>query len=358
MALPLSTALQPMLCKTATTIPAGMAYEPKWDGFRCLVFRDGDDVQLISRNGRNLTVYFPEVEAAVLDNTPPRCVLDGELVCVQDDRLDFVTLSERIHPAATRIAMLSEKTPASLVCWDLLAVDDRDLTTQPFSSRRARLEVALQHSEAPVHLTPLTTDLAVAERWFHQFEGAGLDGVVAKPLDGHYLPGQRAMIKIKHRREADVVVGGYKLYKNSTPERPLLGSLQLGLYDSTGDFHWIGVAAAFPEATRAALAALLADSTVPPGGEEYQRLAWSQPQAPGGARRPGSISRWGGDATRAFHLIDPQLVCTVGYDHLEGTRLRHTARFVRWRPDRDPTSCTFEQLDEVVGFDLATILGS
>ncbi|MFZ1410729.1 MAG: ATP-dependent DNA ligase [Micropruina sp.] len=358
MALPLTTSLQPMLCKTATSIPAGMAYEPKWDGFRCLVFRDGDDVQLISRNGRDLTPYFPDVEAAVLDNTPPRCILDGELICVQGDRLDFVTLSERIHPAASRIAMLAEKTPASLVCWDLLAVDDTDLTGEPFSSRRARLEVALQHSEAPVHLTPLTTDPTLAEQWFQQFEGAGLDGVVAKPLDGPYLPGQRAMIKIKHRREADVVVGGFKLHKNSTAERPLLGSLQLGLFDATGDFHWIGVSAAFPDATRAALAELLAETTVPSDSDEYDQLAWSQPQVPGGARRPGSISRWGGDATKVFHLIDPQLVCTIGYDHFEGTRLRHTARFLRWRPDRDPASCTFDQLDEVVGFDLAAVLPS
>lgn len=352
MSLPLRPPLEPMLARVAASIPPGMAYEPKWDGFRCLVFRDFDDVTLLSRQGRDLSVYFPEVVAAVLGNTPPRCVLDGELVVVQGARLDFVRLTERIHPAASRIAMLAETVPASLVCWDLLALDDTDLMGQPFVERRARLERALATSDAPVHLTPLTTDLELARQWFHQFEGAGLDGVVAKPLDQPYQPGQRTMIKVKHQREVDVVVAGYRLHKNSTPERPLLGSLQLGLFDEAGDLHWVGVSAAFPDATRADLAAMLGAITVAGPDSPHP---WAQAaHRPG--RRPGGVSRWSAEALRETHLIEPMLVCAVGYDHVEGTRFRHTTKFQRWRPDREPASCTFAQLEEVVGFDLAEIL--
>lgn len=352
MSLPLRPPLEPMLARVASAIPPGMAYEPKWDGFRCLVFRDYDDVTLLSRQGRDLSVYFPDVVAAVLANTPPRCVLDGELIVIQGTRLDFVRLTERIHPAASRIALLAETVPASLVCWDLLALDDTDLMGLPFAERRALLERALAASDAPVHLTPMTTDLEQARHWFHQFEGAGLDGVVAKPLDQPYSPGQRTMVKVKHRREADVVVAGYRLHKNSTGERPLLGSLQLGLFDDAGDLHWVGVSAAFPDATRAELAAMLGAITV---SDPAATHPWAQvTDRPG--RRPGAISRWSAEALRETHLIEPMLVCAVGYDHVEGTRFRHTTRFRRWRPDRDPASCTFAQLDEVVGFDLAKIL--
>lgn len=351
MSLPLNPPLEPMLARSAASIPAGMAYEPKWDGFRCLVFRDYDEVRLISRQGRELSLYFPEVVEAVLENTPPRCVLDGELVVVVGRRLDFVRLTERIHPAASRIAMLARTTPASLVCWDLLALDDADLTSHPFTERRQRLELALAHSDPPVYLTPLTTDAKVAAAWFAMFEGAGLDGVVCKPLEGPYLPGQRVMVKVKHKREADVVVVGYRLHKNSTPQRPLLGSLQLGLYDQDGELHWVGVSAAFPEATRAELAELL-------GGLQINGAADAHPwsQASPAARRPGSASRWSRTELGEVHLISPMLVCTVGYEHMEGTRFRHTTRFLRWRPDRDPTSCTFDQLDEVASFDLSEIL--
>lgn len=350
MSLPIALPLEPMLCRTAATIPSGMAYEPKWDGFRCLVFRDNDEVSLISRNGRDLSVYFPEVVAALLANTPPRCVLDGELIVIAGPRLDFVKLTERIHPAATRIEMLSTTVPASFVAWDLLALDDTALLDDPFAERRAALERALANADAPIHLTPLTTDLPTAQRWFADFEGAGLDGVIAKPLDGAYLPGQRAMTKIKHKREADVVVAGYRLHKNSTPERRLLGSLQLGLYDDAGVLHFVGVSAAFPEATRASLAEMLG-ALEPAAGAEHP---WASFEVAG--RRPGSISRWSTEL-KETHLIDPMLVCTVGYEHMEGTRFRHTTRFLRWRDDRDPASCTFDQLEEVVSFDLDEILG-
>lgn len=350
MSLPVRPPLEPMLARPAASIPPGMAYEPKWDGFRCLVFRDNDEVSLISRNGRDLTVYFPEVVAGLLANTPPRCVLDGELIVIAGTRLDFVTLTERIHPAATRIELLSTTTPASFVAWDLLALDDTPLLENPFADRRAALERALAHSDPPVFLTPLTTDLELATRWFAEFEGAGLDGVVAKPLDGPYLPGQRAMTKIKHKREADVVIGGFRLHKNSTPERRLLGSLQLGLYDETGVLHFVGVSAAFPDATRQSLAASLGELELPPGSPH----PWSAVAVEG--RRPGSISRWSTEL-KEIHLIEPRLVCTVGYEHMEGTRFRNTTRFLRWREDRDPRSCTFDQLEEVVSFNLDEILG-
>ncbi len=350
MSLPIAPPLEPMLARPVASIPPGMAYEPKWDGFRCLVFRDNDEVSLVSRNGRDLTVYFPEVVAGLLANTPPRCVLDGELIVIAGTRLDFVRLTERIHPAASRIELLSNTTPASFVAWDLLALDDVSLMEQPFAERREALERALAHSDPPVHLTPLTTDLELARRWFSEFEGAGLDGVVAKPLDAQYLPGKRAMAKIKHKREADVVVAGYRLHKNSTPERRLLGSLQLGLYDAAGVLHFVGVAAAFPEPTRASLATRLGALELPAGTAH----PWASAEVEG--RRPGSISRWSAEL-KETHLIAPPLVCTVGYEHMEGTRFRHTARFLRWREDRDPVSCTFDQLEEVVSFDLDQILG-
>jgi ATP-dependent DNA ligase len=350
MSLPLHPPLEPMLARSQATIPAGMVYEPKWDGFRCLLFRDNDEVQLVSRNGRDLSLYFPEVVQAVLANTPPRCVLDGELIVVAGDRLDFVRLSERIHPAQKRIDLLSTTTPASLVCWDLLALDDTDLTSRPFTERRSLLERALANAEAPIHLTPITTDLERARVWFTRFEGAGLDGVVAKQPDRPYLPGQRAMVKIKHAREADVVVAGWREHKNSTPERRLLGSLQLGLYDEAGVLHFVGVAAAFPEARRAELAAQFAPVTVPEGEGEHP---WRAFEVEG--RRPGMVSRWSAEI-RQTNLISPLLVAEVGYEHMEGTRFRHTAQFRRWRPDREPSSCTFAQLEEVVGYDLAEVL--
>ncbi len=350
MSLPVRAPLEPMLARSAATIPPGMAYEPKWDGFRCLVFRDFDDVSLISRNGRDLTGYFPEVVAALLSNTPPRCVLDGELVVIAGTRLDFVRLTERIHPAASRVEMLSQTWPASFVAWDLLALDDTSLLELPFIERRASLERALATADPPVYLTPVTTDQALASRWFSEFEGAGLDGIVAKPLDGSYLPGQRAMVKIKHKREADVVVAGYRLHKNSTPERRLLGSLQLGLYDDAGVLHFVGVSAAFPDARRVELAQQLGELELPPGSGH----PWA-PAMEAHGRRPGAISRWSTEL-KETHLIAPSLVCTVGYEHMEGTRFRNTTRFLRWRPDRDPASCTFDQLEEVVSYDLDEIL--
>lgn len=339
-----------MLARSKPSIPPGMAYEPKWDGFRCLTFRDNDEVQLISRNGRDLSLYFPEVIEAVLANTPPRCILDGELVLVAGDRLDFGRLSERIHPAQKRIDLLSTTTPASLVCWDLLALDQESLLELPFAERRRRLEQALTNAEPPIHLTPITYELSRAEVWFTKFEGAGLDGVIAKDPAGPYAPGQRTMIKIKHSREADVVVAGWREHKNSTPELPLLGSLQLGLHDAQGQLHFVGVAAAFTAKRRAELAEEFAPLTLGEGPSEHP---WASLGEAG--RPPRATSRWSTEI-RQTNLIWPMPVCTVGYDHMEGHRFRHTTQFRRWRPDREPTSCSFDQLDEAVGFELAKVL--
>lgn len=350
MSLSLRPPIEPMLCRSAAKIPPGMAYEPKWDGFRCLVFRDGDVVQLVSRNGRELTRYFPEVVDAVVAETPERCVLDGELVVVVGDRLEFERLSERIHPAETRIRTLSASTPASLICWDVLELPEGPVLERPFSERRELLAGALKEAGAgrSVHLTPLTLDLDRAQDWFSRFEGAGLDGVVAKPVGAPYEPGKRTMTKIKHAREADVVVAGYRLHKNSTPERPLLGSLQLGLFDDAGVLQFVGVAAAFAQAARAQLATEMAAMRLAPDDEH----PWAGAVE---GRRPGAISRWSTEL-RETHLISPMLVCEVGYEHMEGTRFRHSAQFRRWRPDREPGSCTFEQLEEVVKYDLAAVL--
>jgi len=324
-----------------------MAYEPKWDGFRCLVFHDGDRVQLISRNGRELTRYFPEIVAAVIAETPARCVLDSELVVATGDRLDFDRLSDRIHPAASRIALLSANSAASLICWDLLCIGDQVLLERPFSERRRLLTDALANAGNSVHLTPLTLDVALAQQWFETFEGAGLDGIVAKALDGVYLPGKRAMVKVKHSRDADVVVAGYRLHRNSTPARPLLGSLQLGLYQD-GELHFVGVAAAFPEQARTELAERFARL----GADDNSGHPWTRTTA---GRRPGAVSRWSTELKETA-LVSPMPVCTVTYEHMQGTRFRHSAQFKRWRPDRDPESCTFEQLQEAPRFNLADVL--
>ncbi len=359
MDLPVNPPLSPMLARSVKAIPhpdkagEGFLYEPKWDGFRCIVFRDGDEVELTSRNERPMTRYFPEVVEAVKHSLPPRCVLDGELVVTMGGRLEFERLQERIHPADSRVRKLAVETPASFVAFDALAVDDRSLLDAPLEQRRTALEGALADASPPVHLTPATRDHATAQSWFGQFEGAGLDGVVAKPLSSTYQPGVRAMFKIKHDRTADVVVAGYRLHKTSKPERPLLGSLLLGLYDASGNLQHVGVSAAFAAARRAELYDELVPLAVP--ADQHPWGAWAA--AEGGDRRPGAESRWSAGKDLSWNPLDPILVCEVGYDHMEGTRFRHTAQFKRWRPDREPASCTYDQLEEPVGYDLAEILG-
>lgn len=352
--------VQPMLAKSVKGVPdpakfeGGLSFEPKWDGFRAIVFRDGDEVEITSRNTKPLTRYFPEVVAACKDLLPERCVLDGELFVAVGSRLEFEVLQERIHPAASRINLLAEQTPAGFVAFDVLALGDHDLTDRPFSERRDRLEAALDGLPGPLYLTRTTTDPAEAEDWFEHFEGAGLDGVIAKPLAASYQQNARTMLKIKHARTADVVLAGYRPHKNSTPERPLLGSMLLGLYDE-GRLQHVGVAASFTEARRAELIGELEPLRCAmedhPWGE-WQEWAVANPD-----RVPGTQSRWSQGKDLSFVPLRPDRVLEVGYEHMEGRRFRHTAQFKRWRDDRDPASCGYEQLEEPVSYDLATVLG-
>ncbi|MGW5359624.1 ATP-dependent DNA ligase [Actinopolymorpha pittospori] len=354
MQLPVMPPVSPMLAKPVKHIPHGEhSYEPKWDGFRSIIFRDGDEVEIGSRNERPMTRYFPEVVEAVKAHLPRRCVVDGEIVIPDPEqgRLDFEALQQRIHPAASRVRLLSEQTPAHFVAFDLLALDDRDLTTEPFSLRRAALVDALAKAGAPVHLTPATTDKNLAERWFHQFEGAGLDGVIAKPLGEAYVPDKRVMFKIKHERTADCVVAGYRLHK-SGPDR--IGSLLLGLYNDDGDLASVGVIGAFPLARRQELF-----DELQPLVTTFDDHPWAWARQEAGSRTPRNAeqSRWSAGKDLSFVPLRPERVVEVRYDHMEGVRFRHTAQFVRWRPDRDPRSCGYAQLEEPVRFDLADILG-
>ncbi|MGF0116909.1 ATP-dependent DNA ligase [Promicromonospora sp. Marseille-Q5078] len=378
MTLPLEPPVLPMLAKSVPDVPdqpeggAAWVYEPKWDGFRALVFRDGDDVRIDSRNARPMQRYFPDVVEAALEALPARCVVDGEIVVARpgDDgagtaaHLDFDALSQRIHPAESRVRLLASETPASLVVFDVLALDGDDLSMRPLRERLAVLD-GLGLAGPRVHATPRTQDAAVARDWFAAFEGAGLDGVVAKRLDDPYQPNKRALLKIKHARTADVVLAGYRLHKTSTPETPLIGSLLLGLYaDGTdaGSLQFVGVSASFPAARRAALHAELAPLVVEPGSDTAAEHPWADWQDPAvadgsaGERRPGAQSRWSAGKDLSFTPLRVERVLEVGYDHMEGSRFRHTAQFKRWRPDREPASCTYSQLEEPVGYDLADLL--
>jgi ATP-dependent DNA ligase len=355
MDLPVMPPVSPMLAKAVPEIPDLGHTEPKWDGFRTIVFRDGDDVVLGSRNEKPMTRYFPELVESIRASTPERCVLDGEIVIVSGDRLDFDALQQRIHPAESRVRLLAGQTQASFVAFDVLALGDEDLMRTPFGDRRARLVEALGATiagEDPrVHVTPATGDLAVAQQWFTQFEGAGLDGVVAKPLDGTYQPDKRTMFKVKHARTADCVVAGFRWHKSGD----VLGSLLLGLWTDDGRLQHVGVAASFPMARRRALVEELAplraeDLSQHPWGD------WADQSAHEGKRMPGAVSRWNASKDLSFVPLRPELVVEVGYDHMEGDRFRHTAQFKRWRPDRDPATCTYAQLEEPVNFRLSEIL--
>ncbi|MFF4095000.1 ATP-dependent DNA ligase [Streptomyces sp. NPDC001834] len=352
MDLPVMPPVKPMLAKAVAKIPPGMQYEAKWDGFRAIVFRDGDEVVIGSRTGKPLTRYFPELVTAVRENLPPRCVIDGEIVVAYDGRLDFDRLGDRIHPADSRVRLLAERTPASLVAFDILAVGDDSLLSLPQSDRRTVLEAALSAAGPPVHLAPVTRDPAVAEEWFERYEGAGLDGVVAKPLGLPYRPDTRVMYKIKHERTADCVVAGYRLHRSG----PVVGSLLLGLYDAGGVLQHVGVCSAFSERRRAELAEELEPLRVDVAGHPW--AAWAHAEAHETARLPGTPSRWSGKKDRSWVALRPQRVCEVAYDHMEGDRFRHTTRFRRWRPDRAPESCTYAQLEEVVRYDLTEVLSA
>ncbi|MDN4519487.1 ATP-dependent DNA ligase [Mycolicibacterium austroafricanum] len=350
MQLPVMPPVSPMLSKSVDTIPDGASYEPKWDGFRSIVFRDGDEIEFGSRNERPMTRYFPELVEAARAELPPRCVIDGEIVIATDDGLDFEALQLRLHPAASRVRMLAEKTPASFIAFDLLALDDTDYTARPFAERRAALVEALAGCGPTFHVTPATLDTETARRWFDEFEGAGLDGVIAKPLDGRYLPDKRAMFKIKHQRTADCVVAGYRLHKSGTDA---VGSLLLGLYDDAGSLASVGVVGAFPMARRRELVTELQPLVTTFDGHPWN---WAAHVDPDTVRRYGGGSRWNAGKDLSFVPLRPERVVEVRYDHMEGQRFRHTAQFNRWRPDRDPLSCTFDQLDRPLTFSLDDIV--
>jgi ATP-dependent DNA ligase len=353
MDLPVNPPVAPMLAKPVPAIPGGdYVFEPKWDGFRSIIFRDGDEVEIGSRNERPMTRYFPELVDAVLELLPPRCVLDGEII-VPDrtgTQLDFEALQQRIHPAESRVRLLAGQTPAHFVAFDLLALDDQSLMDRPFSERRAALEEVLGSVPPPMHLTPATTDHAVATLWFSQFEGAGLDGLIAKTPASTYQPDKRVMLKIKHDRTADCVVAGYRTHKTGDDA---IGSLLLGLYNADGKLASVGVIGAFPMQRRRELFA-----EMQPLITTFDQHPWNWAEHEAGERTPrkGMNSRWNADKDLSFIPLRPERVVEVRYDHMEGVRFRHTAQFVRWRPDREPSSCTYEQLEEPVSYDLGAIL--
>lgn len=357
MHLPVNPPVPPMLAKRVGQLPVGgtWVFEPKWDGFRALVFRDRDDILIQSRDAKSLNRYFPDLLDPLKSDLPARCVLDGEIVVAKDGALDFEALQLRIHPAASRVKLLSRQIPASIVFFDLLCEGDRDLRTIPFGERRRELESILSSAAPPVHLTPATAELSVAADWFRRFEGAGLDGVVAKPVSGTYESNKRVMLKVKHERECDCVVAGFRWHKNS--EHKAVGSLLLGLFDDSGALQHVGVCASFTEKKRRELIEYLAP---------YRRDAleahpwrhWAE-HAPGagqGERRlPGALSRWSQGKDLSWEPLRPELVVEVAYDHMQGSRFRHTAQFRRWRTDKEPSECTYAQLEVVPPHELAAI---
>ena len=342
--LPFDPPIEPMLAQLKNDIPRGdqWRYEPKWDGFRALVFFDGASAYLQSRDLKPFARYFPELQAGLEQALPGPMVLDGEIVIVSNDGLDFDALLMRIHPAESRVRMLAAGTPSSFVAFDMLADGDDDLRERPFTERRARLESALLKTLKPVYLTPMTPDVELASRWFAEFEGAGLDGVIAKRADEPYRPGARAMQKIKHLRTADCVVGGFRWYKGS--EGKAVGSLLLGLYDEDGVLHHVGHTASFKGPERIELAQKVAGYITDDKGDGF-----------GGGRTPGTPSRWTGGKDVSWTRLRPELVCEVSFDHLQGDRFRHAATFRRWRPDKPPVQCTYDQLEAPVPYALKEI---
>lgn len=346
-----------MLAKRVDELPAGedWIFEPKWDGFRALVFRDGDEFLIQSRDEKPLDRYFPELHGPLSKALPPRCVLDGEIVIVRDNGLDFEALQLRLHPAAKRVNLLAERTPASFVFFDLLCLGDRDLRGEPFQSRRRELETLIGSAPPPIHLTPATTDRGVAADWFRRFEGAGLDGVMAKPIAGAYVPNKRVMLKVKHERDCDCVVAGFRWYKKG--DRTLIGSLLLGLFDDEGDLQHVGVCASFSAEKRLELVEFLKpyrkDALAAHPWRDWADYAREAGEFPG--RMPGGQSRWSQGKDLSWEPVRPELVVEVAYEHMQGGRFRHMSQFRRWRPDKKPSDCTYAQLEVVPPQELAAI---
>jgi ATP-dependent DNA ligase len=349
--------IEPMLAKLADELPSGggFLYEPKWDGFRAIVFRSKDDVFIQSRDLRPLDRYFPELHDALVAALPPGSVVDGEIVIATAHGLDFELLQLRLHPAASRIAKLAKETPAAFVAFDLIAVDGRDLRETPQAERRTLLERALASVEPPVHLTPMTRDPRTAAEWLSRFEGAGLDGVIVKPELGIYEPGKRAMIKVKHARTADCVVAGFRWHKNG--KNTLIGSLLLGLYDERGSLHHVGVTSSFTMAMRRQLASEL-EPLRRNAIENHPWREWAEADAHGMTRMPGGQSRWSAGKDLSWEPLRIERVCEVKYDHMQGSRFRHAAVFLRWRADKQPADCRYDQLEVTTPFELEKVFGA
>jgi ATP-dependent DNA ligase len=360
MDLPVHPPVLPMLAKRVGELPATgeWIFEPKWDGFRALVFRDRDEILIQSRDEKSLNRYFPELLEPLRSQLPARCVLDGEVVVASNGALDFDALQLRIHPAASRVKLLAQEIPASIVFFDLLSDGKRDLRRSPFRDRRSMLEMVLSSTAPPLHLTPATGDLHTAQNWFRRFEGAGLDGVIAKPASGTYEPNKRVMLKVKHERDCDCVVAGFRWHKKG--ERTMVGSLLLGLFNGSGVLQHVGVCASFPEKKRRELVEFLAP---------YRKNAlarhpwkdWAEQESVGGDgehRMPGAQSRWSGGKDLSWEPLRPELVVEVAYDHMQGNRFRHTAQFRRWRTDKKPSECTYDQLEVVAPEELAVIFAT
>jgi ATP-dependent DNA ligase len=351
-----SSPIEPMLAKVAEALPAGdgFLFEPKWDGFRALVFRTPDGTVIQSRDGKPLNRYFPELEKVLAEQLPRGCIVDGEIVVQGPRGLDFDALQQRIHPAPSRIARLAKETPAGFVAFDLLAAGGKPVTELPQEERRARLESLLRQARPPLHLTPVTRDRAQAQEWLERFEGAGLDGVIAKPAQARYQPGKRAMFKIKHVRTADCVVAGFRWYKDTDDA---VGSLLLGLHDAGGVLQHVGVTSSFTMAMRRELAAELAplrENAI----EGHPWRDWAQASAGDADRMPGAKSRWSGGKDLAWEALRPERVCEVKYDHLQGDRFRHATTFLRWRPDKPAADCRYDQLEVTAPFELAQVFGA
>ncbi|HET9405752.1 MAG TPA: ATP-dependent DNA ligase [Candidatus Sulfotelmatobacter sp.] len=357
MQLPVNPPILPMLAKRVADLPAGenWIFEPKWDGFRALIFRDRDEMLIQSRDEKPLNRYFPELAGPLQKALPARCVLDGEIVIVKNNELDFDALQLRLHPAESRVKMLSQQTPSSFVGFDLLSVGKRDLRGEPFQCRRRELESLISTASAPIHLTPATNDRAIAADWFRRFEGAGLDGVVAKDISGTYESNKRVMLKVKHERDCDCVVAGFRWHKKGN--RTLVGSLLLGLFDASGTLQHVGVCASFSTAKRKELVRFLAPYRKR-ALEAHPWRNWAAEEMEEGAgvkRMPGGQSRWSQGKDLSWEPLRPELVVEVAYDHMQGDRFRHTAQFRRWRTDKKPTDCTYEQLEVAPPQELAEI---
>jgi len=356
MKLPVNPPILPMLAKRVSELPGAgeWIFEPKWDGFRALVFRDGDEVMIQSRDEKPLNRYFPELIEPLKSQLPKKCVLDGEIVLARDGGLDFEALQLRIHPAASRVKLLSETMPASIVFFDLLSKGDRDLRDVAFEKRRKEMESILGSAESPLHITPVTKDIKVAADWFSRFEGAGLDGVVAKSVNGTYESNKRTMLKVKHERECDCVVAGFRWHKKG--DGTAVGSLLLGLFGDAGELHHVGVCASFTDKKREELVKFLAPYRKN-ALDKHPWKAWATAEFEVERRIPGAQSRWSQGKDLSWEPLRPELVVEVAYDHMQGSRFRHTAQFRRWRTDKQPKDCTFAQLEVVPAQELQEIFG-